>query len=132
MSHITINFLKKAENIEEAIRHINNCLDTENSFFDGYEVIESDCGTLENKKHILDEILREHDYLVKAEKFIKEAEKQRQKLCFTSAGAFYHRAGLLYSQNISDDMPYYNITDWSYDVPPDAKDWYFIPVDFHC
>jgi hypothetical protein len=131
MSHVTIHFLANAENLEQAKRHVRNCLEIENSFFDGYEVIDGQCGSLKAKKHILDKVVSEHDYLVKAEKFVAEAEQQRKKKCYGSAGQYYLRAGLLYEQNITDDMQYFNITDWNYDIPPDTKGWFLIPVDFH-
>jgi hypothetical protein len=124
-------FLANAENLERAKQHVNNYLETENSFYDGYEVIDDECGTLADKRLIFDDTIREHDYLVKAKQFVDAAEEQIEKKRYGLAGNYYRRAGLLYDQILSDDMPYFNITDGSYDIPPDTKGWFYIPVDFH-
>jgi hypothetical protein len=131
MSHVTIYFLTEAKNLEIAKRHVNSCLDSENSFFDGFEIVDSDCGTLKDNLVKLNGMSSEQNYLIKAEQFVREAEEQRKKKYYGLAGDYYRRAGMLYDQRLSDDMPYYNITDWSYEVPTDTNGWYFIPVDFH-
>jgi hypothetical protein len=132
MSHVTINLLVESESLNEAVRQVNNCLENENSFFDYFDIIEKDYGALETKRHILSSILEEENYLKKAVKFAREEDKQRRKKCYSSAGDYYRRAGELFNQCLSDDMAYYNLTEWSYYIPPDNKGWYFIPVDFHC
>ncbi|GHT63679.1 hypothetical protein FACS1894110_01920 [Spirochaetia bacterium] len=131
MSHWTMYFLVSAENLEMAKQHVNNYLENENSFYDGYEVIDNECGTLAEKRLIFDSTIAEHDYLAKAEKFVTEAKEQVEKNWYGMAGDYYRRAGLLYDQGLSDDMPYFNITDCSYETPHDPKGWFYIPVDFH-
>jgi hypothetical protein len=69
--------------------------------------------------------------MVKAKQFVDAAEEHIEKKWYGMAGDYYRRAGLLYDQILSDDMPYFNITDGSYDIPPDTKGWFYIPVDFH-
>lgn len=131
MSHTTINFLVKSTGLDKAVRQLCHSLETENSFFDSFDVLEQECGTLEEKRHILNSVLENEDYLTKAKKFLVEADKQRRKEYYGSAGDYYRRAGELFNGQLSDDMCYYNLTEWSYYVPPDNEGWFFIPVDFH-
>jgi hypothetical protein len=132
MSHQTISFLVQAKDLEEAQSHVNACLDSENSFFDGFEVIDKECAALEASRNRLAALLADNDYMKKAEGFLADANEYREKKNYSMAGWSYIRAGELFDERLSSDMDYYNLTDWNYQIPPDYSGWFFIPVDFHC
>lgn len=128
MSHTTIYFLNKAENVEQAERKVTDYLETEN-FFDYYNVISS--GTLSEKRNELDDFIDGWNWNEVADNFLRLAKKQKSTGNFYRYGSHLINAGQLYAQHLTTDIYVFNIDDGNYSIPTDENGWWVIAVDFH-
>jgi len=120
----TVAVFVKAENLGKAI-------DSVIWGFDGIDVKLAKCGSLEEHKNFLDDMRLEPDHIKTANEILREAEQYSRAKNYIEAGNECMRASLIFRQELTADMLYYNFTLRNYDIPDDTAGWYFIPVDFY-
>jgi hypothetical protein len=134
--HVTIYFIASGKDLDDAVNRINSYLETEN-FYDGYNVLEDEGGTLEEKREKVAEWAAAYDWKKEADGFYSNAEAQKAQGNISMAGYYYRKAGSLYEQLLTDDATIYNIDSYDYSIPNDDKElingekWFCVPVDFH-
>jgi hypothetical protein len=134
--HITITFITTAADIDDAISKVDGYLETE-SFYDYYNTLDDEAGTLDAKRAALLELQETYDCRGKADEFYKTAEDLKAKGNLYSAGYYYRKAGALYEGLLTDDVVIYNIDTYNYEIPTDntglinGESWFVVPVDFH-
>jgi hypothetical protein len=128
-----IYFLKKAGDLESAIRKTENILsgETYSSFWDGMEAVHEKCGSLEKKRIELERNCEQFNTVETAHVYLEKAENYMKAGDLVWAGYYYRKAGLLLEQNLSSDMVVFNMEEWDYSIPGNDDGWFVVCIDFH-
>jgi hypothetical protein len=129
--HFTIHFLTPAEDFEDAISRVEDNLDYEQDFYDNYEVLRNDSGSLDEKMDELAKIPNLKDSISQAEEYLRKAEASKRESDFKTTGYLYRCAGALYEGSLTEDRPIYNIDSHDYQIPFDTRGWFSIAVQFN-
>jgi hypothetical protein len=130
MSHTTIYFLAEAEDFDNAEEQVTAYLETE-SFFDYYNTLPDESGTLDQKYDELAGFLEKCDWRKRAEKLLEQAEEYKAAGNLCLYGYMLIQAGELYAQCLNEDTCVFNIDTTDYSIPTEMKGWWAIAVDFH-
>jgi hypothetical protein len=128
--YLAIHFLTPAEDFEDAISRVEDNLDYGRDFYDNYEVLRGDSGSLDEKLDALSALLNGKGAIARAESYLAKAEESKAASDFITAGYCYRCAGALYGGSLTDDMPLYNIHSRDYQIPLDTRGWFSIAVKF--
>jgi hypothetical protein len=130
MAHTTIYFLTEVEGFDEAEGQVNAHLESEN-FFDYFNVLPDQSGSLEKMREELDAFIAGYDWRKSADDFLNEAEKYKAEGSLGLYGYYLINAGQLFAQHLSIDTYVYNIGSGDYSIPDNDFGWWVIAVDFH-
>jgi len=130
MSHTTIYFLTKADEIEKAERKVDSYLETEH-IFDYFTILPEKSGPLAYKRKELMDFIQDWDWKKSAEDFLMLAQKYKESGDLLLYGHHLIFAGELYSQDLTINTYTFNIDEGDYSVPDNDSGWWVIGVDLH-
>jgi hypothetical protein len=130
--HVFCYCFTEAADKDAAIANVETfCTDCgEREFFDAIQPDEEQTKPLEDVPE--DELAKLYDESRKVIRSNRKAARAAAKAGDTITEAYASRklSDLLWA-NMCPDMPYFNIDDYSYDLPDDKKGWWAVMVNFH-
>lgn len=134
MARISVYFITKAEDREEACANVESWLEDfiGREFYDGFTVVKEDvrrCG--EFNRDFMDALKqRKQQKLQEVYRYEKLVEQWKAEGNVYQAGYCYVCLGRILMEALCEDMPFYNLStqDWT---EPDQYDW-AVMVTLHC
>lgn len=127
--HVTVTILTKAESARDAAGNVSGYLDGLATWFDYFRT-EHPRPLAEAEK---DKPMRgvQARAMLAAEQYVRSAGEYLEKGSRPSAGMCYMRAARIMCEELSDDIPLFNMESEDYSVPNKTDGWWAVDTDFH-